>query len=123
MTTTENLPKNNDRYVAGDTVEIEVTVTNDDGSTKDLRGADIQFALSRYAGANPLFTRTVGDGIEFVDATAGELLIRIDGDDTVDLGDDDGKEYYYEIRVRDNTGDIATVTTGTWTIYADTASF
>ncbi|MDB9247463.1 hypothetical protein PN419_00380 [Halorubrum ezzemoulense] len=120
--TDQSLPtERNDEYVAGDTALVELTITNSNGNPKQLGGAEIVFALAEYRGADPLVTKTTDDGITIVDAENGRVDIRVSGNDTATLGSADGTNYYYEIEVTDDSGDVSTVTTGEWTIYADTA--
>lgn len=122
--TNQNIPQDrDDRYVAGDKTTLRVTVVDADGDPKDLSDADARFALAEYAGADPLVDKRVGEGIEIVEPTAGRLDVTVAGSDTADLGTSDGRDYYYELRIIDDTGDPTTVATGEWTIHADTASF
>lgn len=116
----QSVPNGGDeRYIAGDTAVLDLEVTKDDGSAKDLAGADIKFTLSAYAGADSLVSKNNSNSdINVIDAANGKVEIRVDGDETKGFGDSTGENYYYEIKVRDDTGDINTVTTGTWTIYA-----
>lgn len=125
MTVTEQtIPsEHNDEYIAGDTAVFELTVTDGDDNAKDVAGADVSFAVSEYRGQEPLIEKTTANGITIVDGANGRVDIRVNSDDTVGLGDADGQDYYYEIEITDGTGDVATVTTGTWTIHANTASF
>lgn len=120
--TSQNLPtEKTGKYVAGDTAVLEVTVEKDDGTTKDVTGANVEFALASYTGQESIVTKSVGNGITIVDGPNGRINVRIEDTDTVALGDANGRDYYYEIEVTDDTGDVATVTTGEWTIYPDTA--
>ncbi len=119
----QNLPVEDDRYVAGDTATVELTVEKDDGSPKDLNGSDIVFAVAEYPSGNVLIKKTDDDDIDVVDAEKGRVDIRIRSSDTKSLGNPNGYQYYYEITVRDNRDKVVTVTTGVWEIYADTASF
>jgi|APHM01.1.fsa_nt_gi Domain of unknown function (DUF2479). len=117
----QDIPARGERYFAGDTAVVEVTVRQD-GSPKDLSNATITFALSRFRGDEPIIEKTLGNGVTITDALAGVLRIEIEGDETADLGEADGEDYHYEVAVRDNNSATATVTTGTWTIYDSTAT-
>lgn len=120
--TNQDIPTDYDgRYFAGDSAVLDVTIENDDGSPKDISGADVAFALSEYEGHDPIITKDTTDGIRIVDVENGRIKVTIESSDTEDLGDADGTDYHYEIVVRDSGGKVATVTTGTWTIYEDTA--
>jgi len=119
----QNLPVEDDRYVAGDTAILELTIEKDNGDPKNLNGSDIVFAVAEYPSGNVLIRKTDGDGIDIVDAENGRVDIRIKSSDTESLGNPNGYQYYYEITVRDNKDEVVTVTTGVWEMYADTASF
>jgi hypothetical protein len=119
----QNFPREDDRYIAGDTLTLEVTVTNDSGDPKDLTEADVVFALAEYSSQDPLIEKTIGSGVDLVSPADGRLNVQISGSETSELGTARGQEYYYEITIRDNSKREATVTTGEWTIHADTAIF
>ena len=119
----QNLPREDDRYIAGDTATLEVAVMNESGDPKDLTGADVVFALAEYPSQDPLIEKTIGSGVDIVAPADGRLDVRISGSETSELGTARGQDYYYEITIRDGASEEATVTTGEWTIHADTASF
>lgn len=121
----QSVPNSGDeRYIESDTALLELEVTKEDGSIKDLTGADIRFSLSNYAGSDSLISKdSSSNDINIIDEASGKVKIRINDGETEGLGDSDGEEYHYEIKVRDNTGDINTVTTGKWTIYATSEPF
>lgn len=123
--TNQTLPSdNNERYIAGDTATIEVTVTDDSGDGKDLEGANIVFAVSEYPSKEPVIRKTDStNDIEVIAASKGRFNVNIGGNETENLGSADGEKYYYEIAIRDDSGKEVTVTTGEWKIYANTASF
>lgn len=125
MTTTDqNIPNNgDDRYVAGDTAIIEDTIVDDSGDPKNLSGGAIAFALADYPGGPVHVEKTTSDDdVQITDAANGVVEITLRSDDTASLGSHDGTDYYYEIALEDGNDNQATVTTGTWTIYADTAT-
>lgn len=120
--TGQNIPPDpSDVFVAGDSAEIVATITVDKGSQTDVTTADIQFVLAREQGREALVTKTKDDGITVSDEATNEITVQVLPEDTDDLGGIGGEDYYYEIEVTDSTGDVATVTTGTWTIHPDTA--
>jgi hypothetical protein len=120
--TNQHLPtQTDDRYIAGDSAVINATITLTDSNDTNLSNASIRFVLARYAGDSPVVEKTLADGITIVDTANGEIAVHIDGADTEGIGERDGGDYYYEIEVTDSTGDVATVTTGTWVIYPNTA--
>lgn len=101
----------------GDTVRIEDTVENDDGTARDLTNHTIQFVLSRYNGAEPAIEYTDTDtAVQITDAANGKLAVDLDNADTDGLADTDVSDYYYEIELTDSSGSSHTVTVGTITI-------
>jgi hypothetical protein len=119
--TDETVPDRGEEYIEGDTARLVVTVTDDAGDAVNLTGATAAFALARTRGGDPLVTKsTDGGGITLTDPANGELTITIDGADTADLGSPRGRRHYYEVTIRDGSGQTVTVTTGTWTIHEDT---
>lgn len=118
----ENIPTTKkDKYIAGDTALLKVDVTLEDSDGDSLIDTDIMFVLSAKSGGKPIIKKTLNNGIQITDADAGKFEIEINPEDTESIGKTDGYGYYYEISIEDSNGDIATVTTGTWTIYDDTA--
>lgn len=105
-----------DDYHAGDTLEIVVTVTDDDGNIIDITGADVEWYLLQYETSpdeDHLLKKTTTDGgITVTSAQDGEFTV------TVDAGDTDGMsgEYHHRARMTDSTGNRSTVMTGTITI-------
>lgn len=102
-------------YYQGDTLELDVTVTDSDGNPYSLLEADATWVLVREQGDTPRLTKTIGDGITITDAEAGELTVTIDSGETSDfLGD-----HYHELEIVDNNGREVIVMTGDFDILAD----
>jgi hypothetical protein len=117
----QDLPtQTDDKYIAGDTAVINATITLTDSDDTDLSNVSINFVLARYAGDSPIIEKTLSDGINITDVENGEIAIKIDSSDTDGIGKIDGGDYYYKIKITDSVGDVATVTTGEWTIYSNT---
>lgn len=117
------LPDSTGRYVAGDDLRIEVTVTDGDSDTddpKDLTGAAVEFVVAPSRGSDPVLTKSTDGDITIVDAAAGRLDIPIDGSDTQGLGGGRSRTYHVELEVTDAADNVATVLEGEWTIYQDT---
>jgi len=116
------IPDSTGRYVAGDDLRIEVTVTDGDSNNdpKDLTGAAAEFVVAPSRGDDPVLEKSTDDDIEIVDAAAGRLDIPIDGSDTQGLGGGRSRAYHVELEVRDAADNVATVLEGEWTIYQDT---
>lgn len=116
----QHIPEDSrDKFVAGNTAIIADTVTNPDGTSKDLTGATVRFALAEYPGAPPEVQKdsTTSD-VTITDATNGELEITLHPEDTEGLGDAETEAYHYEIEVEDQNGHVSTVTTGQFHITA-----
>ncbi|TKX84222.1 hypothetical protein EXE43_20105, partial [Halorubrum sp. SS5] len=101
MTTTgQEIPPSNDGpYIAGDTLLITLSVTDDNGDPIDLSAADVEFAVAPYRGGPTLIEKTVGDGITITDPANGEIEIRVNGVDTSSLGAADGRAYPFDVAV------------------------
>lgn len=121
--TNQDIPTDSsDVFVSGDRAVIDVTVENDDGSTAAIGGSTVTFALANYAGATPLVEKDSSDSdVTITDSSNGELSVTLQPSDTDDLGSHGGEDYHYEIEITDGNDNPATVTTGTFTIHADSA--
>ena len=111
MTNTDQLL----RLTSGDTARLEVVVTDDLGSPKDISGASIRWALTDRRGTSTILEKTVGDGITITAPDAGEFEVLVDPADTADLSG----RYRHEAEVTDAYGNVSTVLSGTATITAD----
>ncbi len=120
----QDIPNSGDeRYVAGDSCVIEVTVRDGDGNVMNLTDVDVAFAVADYPGATTRIEKTsVDNDVSVVDAVNGTVEVTIHPSDTEHLGAPRGEPYHYEISIRDTSDNEAVVTTGEWTIYDDTAS-
>ncbi len=109
---------------SGDTHTLTVTV--DDGATPpavvDITGATIWWWASRLS-SNGKFSATATlqkdnagtGGITITDALNGEFQVTLAPADTATLAG----EFYHEAQIRDGSGNISTVLTGTLTIKRD----
>lgn len=95
----------------GDTVKIEVTVTDSDGVVFDLTGYDMTFTTTGAAVIEKISDS--GGGIEITSASGGEATITLDPADTTELG-----MYKFDIQVTDGT-DVYTVVTSYFKIVDD----
>jgi hypothetical protein len=114
-----DLPLEDDVWVAGDTQFIQITLT-EDGEPIPLSGYTATFTakLDLEDADNALTTlqKTLGDGIEFIDAVNGVLLITIDAEDTKDLEED--TTFYWDVQLSQD-GDVFTVAMGTMKFVMD----
>lgn len=121
--TDEDIPPGRaERYIAGDSLEIQVSVTERGGETPlDLSSAEFTFAVAFIQGRQPIIEKTTDDGISIVKPTEGLVSISVDGKETADLGKPSGQDFYYELTIKNAAGNVATVVSGQWEIYDDTA--
>lgn len=101
---------------ANDDVDINFDVDPDDGaslvgSTIYWRAYEQEFGLP-VSGVDPVLTKVLDDGIQITDPDAGQFVVTILADDTVDLL----RNYYHEARIKDTDGNWVTVTTGIMTV-------
>jgi hypothetical protein len=108
-------------YFAGDDLMIEFEV--DDAAGEPLDVSAWTFTWSAWPGTEAIaaapaaVTRdsaTPGH-FDLLDAATGLVRVRIDGDDTVDLG---GMVFGHRLMAVDHTGDNHAIATGTWAIAA-----
>ena len=104
-----------ERYVAGDTVQLELTVTRD-GAPVDLTGMTIRFALGNHTGV--VGSTEDGSGhitVAVTDAAAGEYVVRMEPALTSTLLG----TYRYQSEIEDSSDGVATVVSGFLTFTAD----
>lgn len=99
-------------YVAGDTLVMNVLVTDSKGAAIDLTGATLKWAIA--AGkptdttyATPLLLLTQGDGITVVDAVAGSVRVVLDEGRFTRAG-----SFVHELEVELASGESYTVARG-----------
>lgn len=98
---------------AGDYREIVGTVTNPDGSAKDISGFDAQVTVSDFDGGPTVIQYDEADSrFSISDGPAGECRAELTPADTEPLADSVPETYYYEIEL-DNGSTPHTVTQGT----------
>lgn len=99
--------QNIENYYAGDSLVLDVTVTDQSGAAKDLTGASIEWGLFPRGSDTAVLTKTTtGGGVAVTGAGVFEV--------TVDPGDTTGLEglHYHEAEVTDGAGAVSTVTVG-----------
>jgi hypothetical protein len=103
--------------ISGDTVELNFTVTNRDGTPKDLTGGNvaITWAMSASRGSAVLLTKTLGAGVTIPDPLAGSVKVTIDAGDTDAFAGD----YFHELEVTDEALAVSTAAWGPCTILDD----
>jgi len=101
---------------AGNDVELDITLLDEDGGPLDLTDATVRWALSSaYDPSAALVTKTSDgmSGILITDAEQGLVIVTLLRDDTEDFG---GQPYVHEVAVIDSGGAETTVLTGAVTI-------
>lgn len=94
---------------AGESLEIEILVTNDAGAAKDLTGATIAWKLARGPGSTAMVSKSTGAGIAITNAASGIFTVSLSPADTESLHG----RYYHEARVTDSGGKESVITVGT----------
>ena len=96
---------------AGDTVVMNVTATESDGTAMNLASLNILWALAKSNVSAAVLTKTMSNGISVIDATAGKFRVTLSKEDTKALSG----VYYHEMRIVD--GSVSSI------IYTGTLSF
>lgn len=103
-------------YVAGDYLELVVSIQDGDGSPFDLTGIQgARYAIVPYPGAaTPLLTKSLGAGITVTDEGGGVMTIALDN------GDTDGMQgkFNHELEITDSGDRISTVMIGEFHVTA-----
>jgi hypothetical protein len=98
---------------AGDSKNIVITVTDDNGSPMNLLNATVKWALKkRVKSTENMIYKTTTDGITITDAQNGLIKISLLPINTSSLSG----MYYHECEVTDQSGNVSTVTTGYITV-------
>ena len=99
---------------AGDSYDIVLTVTEEDGSPTPLNEVDVFWFMTVAWHRLPTLEKTLGQGVQAED---GEITITVDPADTAALRGD----YWHQCRVRDAIGQEYTVASGKLSIKPSTA--
>jgi hypothetical protein len=98
----------NFEIVAGDTANLNVSVTDRSGS-KDLTGATIKWALWDDITQTAVMTKTTADAITVISAIAGQFTVALVPADTIAVTP--GK-YSHQCEVTDGSGNVSTIFIG-----------
>jgi len=105
-------------FFSGNDVLLNYTVTNQDGTAKDLTAASaVVFIIGVKAGKPALVTKTLGAGIAITTPLQGKFTVTLVPADTEAIK---GGGYYHEARVTDAAGKKVTVTYGTLNLRENT---
>lgn len=103
--------QNFDLY-AGDTKYINVDIVGEDGAPLSLTGCSFLWVAKKNVKGKNIIQKTLGNGIEIADVIHGKIRIRLDSYDTQKLSND----YYHEVELTDNEGNVSTVSSGTMSV-------
>ena len=107
-----------ERYVAGDTVQLELTVTRD-GEPVNLAGMSIRFAIADSTGTIASTEDSGSDiTVTVTDASAGEYVVRMEPTLTSTLRG----TYRYQSEIEDSSDGVATVVSDYLTFTEDLIS-
>lgn len=97
-------------YIAGDTLAMEFTVRTTAGSVPAVDTATWRYAVApitpRAVGA-PLFTKTLGAGVQVMDAETGLVRVTVNEGDIPDAGN-----YHHELEMTLSGGESFTIMSG-----------
>lgn len=96
----------------GDTLNLTIPITDEAGAALDLTGAQLEWVLADSPGSIPLLTKTTASGITVSNPVTGVAVVGITHADSANLGG----IYWHQLVVTDAFGDVATVTTGAFTV-------
>lgn len=133
MAHTSIVPNDQDRYDAGDSLDIIFQFTDEhDGTAIDLTGMTVEFRLKENltdTDTNAVLTKTgteggTTSGVTFTDPVNGEAVVNIATDDTATVVDDgsgtraDSVIMDWHARVIDSSGNRVTAEVGDWEIFS-----
>lgn len=103
--------------VSGDTLDIQITVTDQDGTAVNLTDHTINWALCTNQNTTPplVVKSTGGYGVTITNAVGGVFKVALVPTDTAAFSG----IYYHEAVITQPTGEKYTVTTGYMTIESD----
>lgn len=106
------------RLTRGDTGQWEFSCVDQNRAPLDLTGAQARFTLKEQVNVTPvLLEKTVDNGIEFTDETAGLLLLELLPADTDTLPAT--RTYRWDLQLAYDSDHIFTVDTGLFILNAD----
>lgn len=127
-------PTDDDRYYAGDAIDLPFSVMDHNSEVSiDLTGMSVEFRLKESltdTDANAIVVKTgteggVSDGVTFTDPINGDVAININTDDTATVVDDidtgervESVILEWHFRVIDTNGARVTSETGEWEVFA-----
>lgn len=98
----------------GDSMVLDIVVT-EDGEPRDLTGGFFWFTVKTNVNdtdGNAHIIKTLGNGIEVLNASLGQLRITVDPDDTLNIPIVEAKSFLWDLQFQDSTGTIVTIFKG-----------
>ena len=109
-----------DPYVAGDYLDLVVTVLDKDGETVDISNiGSIRYGIMKTDSAGgpsgpPVILKTLIDGVALTDAANGVFTVTLDSGDTDLLRG----TYYHEAEIIDENDNVSTIFIGQFYVKA-----
>ena len=103
----------NIEFYQGDTVDLDVTVIDEEGAAQNIAGATIAWVLYDENTQTATLTKNTTSGITITSGLDGEYTVSLTPSDTGSITPGD---YYHESEITDSTGHVSTVFTGYVTV-------
>jgi len=102
--------------IRGDSRTIQVTFTDSSNQPVDLTGAELFFTVNASSDPTDDSSAAIHKTVSvFTDPTSGVATISLSGTDT----DIDPKTYFYDVQIKDASGDITSSKQDKFTVTAD----
>ena len=95
--------------ICGDTVQLNMAISDVNGDPVDIAGMLVQWAMGRSAQGPKLLANVTGAGIAITDSSNGLIAVTLVPADTIGLTP---ANYYHEFELTDGSGNISTVARG-----------
>lgn len=98
-------------YMAGDDVQLEFTVTDEDAAAVNIAGMTIRATIARDTAQTPVISTEASPATATATITAaasGQFQVEVAGEDTADLSGD----YVFNVEIEDSNGAVSTVSRG-----------
>lgn len=99
--------------IAGDTLNLNVTVYDENGVNKDIANSTIKWVLYDEATDTAVLTKTTSSDIAITNGLYGQFTVPLSPANTVSVAPG---VYYHEAEVTDSSGNVSTVLIGHVTI-------
>lgn len=94
---------------SGDSLRLNITAKDSDGSPLDLTGGQVRFGLGKSPTGSAEVVKSSSEGsVAITDAAVGEFVVEIEPADSADLSG----MYHFEVEVTEAGGVVSTVLVG-----------